>query len=363
LFSLQHLQNLNHIESKLQDSMYLVYDNAATPYSFYEGKNCVNYGVASFVSLHHTKPIGFGEGGLAIIDKKFEKYVRESINFGMDEEKNFTEFGSNCKMSEISAAAILQWWDQFDIDESNVFYPNRDAIGKVLAAIEQDRDEFEDFLIEQEIYERFKKETKNKNTIAQMEAENLNEYIRMGYVGENGYLNNKIKKPEWKYKDISGKIRPPTSLLVMDDVLGSTALSQSEAFTKLCIQNRHIAPLSQPFDDRQALGCSVIILSQVYSSQNGIPRACRENATDLILFKNRQKGAMEKIKQELAGAVEEDEFEQAYLYATEGKHDNLCISFNADCPTKRYRKNLNQFIIFPSAEKECKCKTKKDIKK
>ena len=249
-------------------------------------------------------------------------------------------------------------WDQFDIDESNVFYPNRDAIGKVLAAIEQDRDEFEDFLIEKEIYERFKRETKNKNTIAQMEAENLNEYIRMGYVGENGYLNNKIKKPEWKYKDISGKIRPPTSLLVMDDVLGSTALSQSEAFTKLCIMNRHIAPLSQPFDNRQALGCSVIILSQVYSAQNGIPRACRENATDLILFKNRQKGAMEKIKQELAGAVDEDEFEQAYLYATEGKHDNLCISFNPDCPTKRYRKNLNEFIIFPDAEKECKCKTK-----
>jgi len=112
-----HLQNLKHIESKLQDSMYLVYDNAATPYSFYEGKNCINYGVASFVSLHHTKPIGFGEGGLAIIDKKFEKTVRESVNFGMDEEKNFTELGSNCKMSEISAAAILQWWDQFDIDE------------------------------------------------------------------------------------------------------------------------------------------------------------------------------------------------------------------------------------------------------
>ena len=69
---------------------------------------------------------------------------------------------------------------------------------------------------------------------------------------------------------------------------------------------------------------------------------------------------MEKIKQELAGAVDEDEFEQAYLYATEGKHDNLCISFNPDCPTKRYRKNLNEFIIFPDAEKECRCgKTKK----
>ena len=66
-------------------------------------------------------------------------------------------------------------WSQFDISEENVFYPNRDAIAKVLAAIEQDRDEFEDNLIEMEIYERYKRETKNKNTIAQMEAEHLNE--------------------------------------------------------------------------------------------------------------------------------------------------------------------------------------------
>ena len=102
----------------------------------------------------------------------------------------------------------------------------------------------------------------------------------MGYVGENGHLNNKITKPEWKYKETSGKIRPPTSLLVMDDVLGSTALSQSEAFTKLCIMNRHIAPLSEAFDNRQALGCSVIMLAQSYSAQQGIPRACKTRYTE-----------------------------------------------------------------------------------
>ena len=68
---------------------------------------------------------------------------------------------------------------------------------------------------------------------------------------------------------------------------------------------------------------------------------------------------MKKIKDELAGAIDEDEFEQAYLYATEGKHDNLTISFNPSCPTKRFRKNLNEYIIFPDAEKECKCKMKK----
>jgi len=67
---------------------------------------------------------------------------------------------------------------------------------------------------------------------------------------------------------------------------------------------------------------------------------------------------MKKLKDELAGAIDEEEFEQAYLYATDGKHDNLTITFNPDCPTKRFRKNLNEFIIFPEAEKECKCKSK-----
>ncbi len=251
-------------------------------------------------------------------------------------------------------------WSQFDIKEDNVFYPHRDSVGKVIKAIENDRDEFENFLIEEEIYRRFKADVKNKDSISKMEAENLNDYVEYGYVGDNGYLNTKIVKPEWKYKDISGKIRPPTSIICFDDCLGSTALSQSADFTKLCIMNRHIAPLSEPYGDRQALGCSVMILSQCYSSHQSVPRSCRENCTDLILFKNRQKGAMEKIVDELAGAIDENDFQEAYLYATDGKHDNLCISFNADCRTKMYRKNLSEFLIFPDAEKECKCGSKKE---
>ena len=75
-------------------------------------------------------------------------------------------------------------WSQFNILEEDVFYPNREAIGSVLTRIEQDRDEFEDYLVEMEIYERFKRETKNKDTIAKMENENLMEYMNMGYVGQ-----------------------------------------------------------------------------------------------------------------------------------------------------------------------------------
>ena len=39
-------------------------------------------------------------------------------------------------------------WSQFNISENNVFYPNRDAIQKVIKRIEQDRDEFENYLVE-----------------------------------------------------------------------------------------------------------------------------------------------------------------------------------------------------------------------
>ena len=247
------------------------------------------------------------------------------------------------------------FWKQFDIPEENIFYPSRDAIKQVIDRIETERDEFENFLLELELYNRFKTETKNKNSIARMEAENLTDYVNIGYVNENGYMNKNIVKPIWKHEKFSGKIRPPTTILICDDVIGSTALSASEYFTKLFICNRHIGSLSQPYGDRQALGVSVMILAQAYTGHNCIPRACRENATDLILFENKQKQQMKKITEELSGAVDEEQFKKAYEYAIKKKHDNLTISFGG-CAEKRFRKNLNECIIF----EECDCHKKKN---
>lgn len=111
-----HLQNIEHILAHARKyKQYVVFDNAATPYSFINKQNSCNLGLASFISLHHTKPIGFGEGGLVIIDKQYEHVVRAACNFGITDGKA-SMFGSNFKMSEVSAASILQWWDQFNID-------------------------------------------------------------------------------------------------------------------------------------------------------------------------------------------------------------------------------------------------------
>lgn len=136
-----HLQELEDILAFAQTNKKIViFDNAATPYSFYNGINSCNLGNASFISLHHTKPLGFGEGGLAIVEKHLEDYVRVACNFGFVD-RQFNERGSNFKMSEISAAAILQYWDSFDIEElknkaldsyyETLFSINQDHIGEL----------------------------------------------------------------------------------------------------------------------------------------------------------------------------------------------------------------------------------------
>ena len=93
----------------------LVFDNAATPFTFYKGKNACNYGCGSIISFHHTKPLGFGEGGAIITDKKYEVAIRRLINFGLDNECPDVLWhlhASNHKMSDISAVYILQYLDK-----------------------------------------------------------------------------------------------------------------------------------------------------------------------------------------------------------------------------------------------------------
>jgi len=88
----------------------VIFDNAATPFSFFLGRNIVNYGDGCIVSLHHTKQLGFGEGGVAIVGKKYEETVRSLINFGIP--TGHQEFGFNGKMSCVSAAYIQAYLTQ-----------------------------------------------------------------------------------------------------------------------------------------------------------------------------------------------------------------------------------------------------------
>jgi len=94
---------------------FLIFDNAATPFTFYKGKSCCNYGHGSTISFHHTKPLGFGEGGAIIVDRKYEKNIRCLNNFGIGlTDQYWVKEGNNNKMSDISAIYIIQYLDNFD---------------------------------------------------------------------------------------------------------------------------------------------------------------------------------------------------------------------------------------------------------
>jgi hypothetical protein len=176
------------------------------------------------------------------------------------------------------------------INEEDVFEPTRDSINNVIKCVEDDRDEFEEYLVKKELYKKYKKDIANKPFMS-INPENLLQYMDYGFFE---------KEPIWKYD----KVEPPKSLLILDDVIGSPAILQSSGLSRVATLNRHLAPLDTPHSNRSACGLAVIILSQSYRLQNGVSRLLRENLSLLTLFLNKQEKQLEAIREELANVVD-----------------------------------------------------------
>jgi len=232
------------------------------------------------------------------------------------------------------------------ISEDNVFEPTKSSIGDVIARVEQDRDDWESYLAEVELYKKYKNDMKNKH-FSLIDNDSLLEYLDRGFLNSN-------KPPEWKYDKKNPQ--PPRSLLILDDCLGSPCILQSSGLTRIATLNRHISPLAENFKERSACGLAVIILSQTYKMQSGISRVLRENLSLLTLFKNKQEKQLDSIREELANVVSEELFDKAYAYATKEKFGNLTVDFRPKCPSKTFRKNLNECIMFD--ELPCSCNKK-----
>lgn len=90
----------------------LICDNATAPLTKLNGVN-INNLCNSIISLHHTKPLGFGEGGAIFCEKQYEDKIRRIINFGFNENKQYLSEGNNFKMSDVSAAYILDRFSNY----------------------------------------------------------------------------------------------------------------------------------------------------------------------------------------------------------------------------------------------------------
>jgi hypothetical protein len=241
--------------------------------------------------------------------------------------------------------------DLINDPETDVLEPTKDSIQRVIEMVEEDRNEFESHLEDLKEYNEF---TRLLRSGGAMSDEQILKYIDLGF------LNERFEKPKFKYEKFSGKLRPPQTLLILDDILSSPAVLQSSGLIKLATLNRHCASLKETFGSlsrspRSACGISVIIISQTYNMPNGISRTIRENITHLLLFKNKQEKQLAKIKEELASSVDVAKFDKAYDFAVKDKFGNLLVDFNPKCPTKTFRKNLNELLIFSDDKAMCKC--------
>ena len=230
------------------------------------------------------------------------------------------------------------------IDEEDVFEPTKDSIQKVIDMVEEERDEFEDYLRKAKLYKEFIQILKSKREFSDGEIMKFEEL---------GFLDDEFDRPKWKYGDKN--VRPPQSLLILDDILSSPAILQSSGLTRIATLNRHIAPLAEPHSGRSACGLGVILISQTYSMPQGVSRTLRENLTHLLIFRNKQEKQMGKIREELGSAVDEDKFMTAYNMATKEKYGNLLIDFNPRCGSMTFRKNLNELLIFDDDANQCQC--------
>jgi dTDP-4-amino-4,6-dideoxygalactose transaminase len=99
-----------------ENNKILLFDNAASPMSYYKNKNHLNYGNGCMVSLHHTKPIGFGEGGFIVFDKSYLEAMKKSICFGYSDTDrlHYDVNAGNYKMSEISCIYIVEYLKNLD---------------------------------------------------------------------------------------------------------------------------------------------------------------------------------------------------------------------------------------------------------
>lgn len=93
----------------------LIFDNAASPLSSYNGKNICSFGSYSFGSLHHTKYLGFGEGGFIVCPADEYDALHSIMNFGFFGDRVHKTPSSNFKMSDVSAAFILSHMQNYNL--------------------------------------------------------------------------------------------------------------------------------------------------------------------------------------------------------------------------------------------------------
>ena len=224
--------------------------------------------------------------------------------------------------------------EDLEIDDEDVFDPDEPkTIDNILDIMDNEAEEYENYLKELEIYKQVMKMI-HSDSISILEIPP--EYLLK-------FASNNYQPPTYKYK------HQPRIICFVDDAQ-STRLFGNRKFINLCVRHRHCGMFSK--DLGGALGLSLLICVQNFSSaQYGLPRAVRNNATAVCLFKIYDEKELENVYKSVSGEIDYDEFMQVYDYATKEKYCFLLVDLNPKDANKKYRKCFNELIV-PSSDKE-----------
>jgi len=113
-------KNINDwIERCKKNNKILIFDNASSPMTFIDDVNINNLGDSAFGSLHHTKYLGFGEGGFVVVNKEDYDELNAILGFGFtgtSVKRKYDKHSSNYKMPDTIAAFILQHIQSYDLE-------------------------------------------------------------------------------------------------------------------------------------------------------------------------------------------------------------------------------------------------------
>lgn len=207
------------------------------------------------------------------------------------------------------------------------------SVEDILRKVEDDVLEYEQYLEDFELHKMWMKISKNKK----LDVDDIDPELLIKLMDRN--IFDMKEPPKWKYHN-----KPGIFHLIMDDCQSSGLFDPGKGnkFLNMAIRHRHVS--SRP---QFKVGISLWLLVQNYCTNGGLPRALRENCTQLCLFPVKQKEMIEKVADEMGGEVEKEKFMQAYEYATkDDPHSFLLVDFNPKDKNKIFRKRFNEYIMF-----------------
>lgn len=240
------------------------------------------------------------------------------------------------------------YWQEF-IDDEDAFYPTDEALKAIMDQINGERDAWNDYVKELRFYDEVCDKLAN---FVDMDDDTTVKAMRLGYLEPGSWLNgNKPPPPQWK-RDI---VRPAQTLVILDDIIGTSGVGQAAITMRLAIANRHVGGLAEVWrgktGSRSAIGASIIYTSQVYKTNiGGIARPLRANCTHQTIFRIRDPASFQDVAQEIGSFVGRERFVKAYLLAIEAEHGSLTVTFKPPKPELQFRRGLGELILIPKKE-------------